>query len=737
SEYKTQPPVDVVRPPEEIQAFRSVVYNDLLDSERAHCAELRGLLENFLEPLETSQILNKDEFAQLISNFVEVVDLHEELLKDFEECNDRVGKLFLSKAPKMKLIHQTYCAMHPKAIVIVDKYKENLNVFMENQGAAKPGILVLTTGLSKCFRRLEKYAAILQELQRHMEVSHPDRGDTQRSIEVYKELAASVAAIRRQKELELQILTGPIRGWEGEELSKMGEIIHMGSCAVGKDHVDRYFILLEQNLLILSVSQRMSAFKFEGKIPISGINAARLPDTEKIKNAFEITGPLIERIVAICQSTNEASKWVELLGKNNLGSIDIKRNTSFSSVAHLQPMSMSPIIGSQTRSSSSSMQQINQHKRSLSFNHHLSYNQVVAQQQTQQPQQHQAFLKPLLTQRKEIVPTSPNIKNAQTKNNWSITHLRPSNPCIASSQSNSQLKFELSTKRPQPTYEEDALVLRVIEAYSIAFQNTSRNTIHSALLQPFAPCLPIRGGKLQSSKHFSSSNPQLPYICSSLASFINNHHHHQHLSNSSSPSINSSVVWREVCPNNFNLYTSSISSLNSSPYKLRYSTGKNEFRAASEERPPKGFIDQKFHGNLKKIPSSYDNNNTNSSANSPLISRKSSLQQNKIWGKSQSPTPQQMKQKQFNTIAVNSREKSPFLYDRRLNKSFETANGLLTENMNCHNDKGMKNSLFRRSSTPQLHSVYYDGNNPRDSVASSWCCGNFVVKQWKKMHQQY
>lgn len=74
------------------------------------------------------------------------------------------------------------------------------------------------------------------------------------------------------------------------------------------------------------------------------------------------------------------------------------------------------------------------------------------------------------------------IQNFLLLDNWSITHLRPSNPlrpCIASSQSNSQLKFELSTKRPQPTYEEDALVLRVIEAYSIAFQNTSRNTIHS------------------------------------------------------------------------------------------------------------------------------------------------------------------------------------------------------------------------------------------------------------------
>lgn len=81
----------------------------------------------------------------------------------------------------------------------------------------------------------------------------------------------------------------------------------------------------------------MSAFKFEGKIPVSGINAARLVDTDKIKNAFEITGPLIERIVAICQSSNEANKWVELLAKNVSGAIDIKRNTSFTSGAHLQP----------------------------------------------------------------------------------------------------------------------------------------------------------------------------------------------------------------------------------------------------------------------------------------------------------------------------------------------------------------------------------------------------------------
>jgi Rho guanine nucleotide exchange factor 7 len=84
----------------------------------------------------------------------------------------------------------------------------------------------------------------------------------------------------------------------------------------------------------------MSAFKFEAKTSIIGVTVTRLPDTEKIKNAFEITGPSIERMIAICQSSAEANKWVELLSKhaiNNSNSTiqDIKRNTSFTSGAHL------------------------------------------------------------------------------------------------------------------------------------------------------------------------------------------------------------------------------------------------------------------------------------------------------------------------------------------------------------------------------------------------------------------
>lgn len=494
---------ETIRPPEDIQAFRSVVFRDLLESERAHVAELRGMVENFLEPLQSSQILNLDEYTQLMCNFVEIVEMHEEFLQNLEDSNDRVGKVFLTKAPVMKKVHQCYCAAHPRAIIIVDKYRDELNVFMEKQGAAKPGLLVLTTGLSKPFRRLDKYSAILQELERHMESCHPDRGDTQRSIAVYKDIASSCSATRRQKELELQILTGPIRGWQGQELSTLGEIIHMGSVAVGPEHKDRYFVLFPHTLLILSVSQRMSAFKYEGKLPLTGISVNRLEDSEQLKNAFEVTGSLIDRIVAVCQGPNEANKWVDLLGAKLSGLVDgqpgkdMKRIVSSSAVNIPQPPPhMSPPTSGSSHPSrgSSITQHMSQHKRSQSFNHHLSYNQVQHQQNQKQLLANFASRNSEQSHQQPV----PNLKGIKEKANWKITNLRPApslRPALlnggnigtggggltgSGSVHHSLSLSQQSTKTP-PTYEEDALVLRVIEAYCAAYQSTARNTMHSGL----------------------------------------------------------------------------------------------------------------------------------------------------------------------------------------------------------------------------------------------------------------
>lgn len=50
-------------------------------------------------------------------------------------------------------------------------HSEELGEYMESKGAVSPGILTLTTSLSKPFTRLERYPALLKELDRHMQVN--------------------------------------------------------------------------------------------------------------------------------------------------------------------------------------------------------------------------------------------------------------------------------------------------------------------------------------------------------------------------------------------------------------------------------------------------------------------------------------------------------------------------------------------------------------------------------------
>ncbi|XP_045542628.1 uncharacterized protein LOC106710665 isoform X1 [Papilio machaon] len=349
-----------IRAASEIQAFRNVVLKDIIDSEKAHVAEMQGLVTNFLQPLENSEMLTKDEFKQLTGNINEVLQTHEQFLVLLEECatktgpDQRVGGLFLQWAPKIKAVHQTYCAGHPKAVCILDKYKEGLNTWMENAGAVCPGVLVLTAGLSKPFRRLGKYPAMLQELARHVHEAHPDRGDTHRASVVYKDIASGCAALRRQKELELQVVTGEVRGWPGGELTALGDVLHMGSVAVGPSHQDRYLVLFPSALLLLSVSKRVSAFVYEGCLPLTGITVCKLDDTDTRKNAFEISGPMIDTIVAVCQTRAEADNWVSLLQKHS--------NTSSPSHEPGQPQSLPQL----TRSpSEGALSCINTSRRSL------------------------------------------------------------------------------------------------------------------------------------------------------------------------------------------------------------------------------------------------------------------------------------------------------------------------------------------------------------------------------------
>eukprot|EP00088_Acartia_fossae_P068401 TRINITY_DN8673_c1_g1_i5.p1 TRINITY_DN8673_c1_g1~~TRINITY_DN8673_c1_g1_i5.p1 ORF type:complete len:613 (-),score=149.34 TRINITY_DN8673_c1_g1_i5:499-2337(-) len=316
--------------------YRQQVIRDLLEKEQEFVSDLRSLLNQFLQPLHHADILDESEYQQLVGNIEDLIEAHQRLNSSLEDVRrsqpktQRLGQVFLQHGANIRAAHLAYWSNHPRAVCIIEKHREKLNTWIDNcqvgmggsgsgSGTSNaPGLMVLTTGLSRPFRQLERLARAIQEVTQHLEDNHVDRGDTQRSIGFYKDVASEAARCRRQKELELEVMTGTVRGWEGEPIDTLGEIVKMGPVVVGNDanKKDKYLVLFPSTLLLLSASHRLSAFIYEGKLPLSGLTVKRFDELEANKHSFQISGSLIDTIHCTCTEKSQAQDWVDKLQAN-------------------------------------------------------------------------------------------------------------------------------------------------------------------------------------------------------------------------------------------------------------------------------------------------------------------------------------------------------------------------------------------------------------------------------------
>ncbi|XP_023054648.1 rho guanine nucleotide exchange factor 6 isoform X3 [Piliocolobus tephrosceles] len=305
--------------------YYTVVLQNILDTEKEYAKELQSLLVTYLRPLQSNNNLSTVEVMSLLGNFEEVCTFQQTLCQALEECSkfpenqQKVGGCLLSLMPHFKSMYLAYCANHPSAVNVLTQHSDELEQFMENQGASSPGILILTTSLSKPFMRLEKYVTLLQELERHMEDTHPDHQDILKAIVAFKTLMGQCQDLRKRKQLELQILSEPIQAWEGEDIKNLGSVIFMSQVMVQygacEEKEERYLMLFSNVLIMLSASPRMSGFIYQGKIPIAGTVVTRLDEIEGNDCTFEITGNMVERIVVHCNNNQDFQEWLEQLNR--------------------------------------------------------------------------------------------------------------------------------------------------------------------------------------------------------------------------------------------------------------------------------------------------------------------------------------------------------------------------------------------------------------------------------------
>ncbi|KAM3662946.1 rho guanine nucleotide exchange factor 6 isoform 2-T2 [Ammospiza maritima maritima] len=309
--------------------YYPVVLQNILETERDYAKELQSLLGTYLRPLQSCDKLSTGDTAALLGNMEEISAFQQTLHQALEEVaklpenQQRVGGCFMNLMPQFRSLYLTYCANHPSAVNVLTQHSDELEKFMESQGAASPGILILTTSLSKPFLRLDKYVTLLQELERHMEEAHADHEDVLKAITSFKSLVSQCQELRKRKQLELQILSESIQRWEGEDIKMMGNVIYMSQVMVqsggSEEKEERYFLLFSNVLLMLSASPRMSGFIYQGKLPLTGMMLTKLEDAEGNEHMFEITGNMMERITVSCSTSQDLHEWLDHLQRLTKG----------------------------------------------------------------------------------------------------------------------------------------------------------------------------------------------------------------------------------------------------------------------------------------------------------------------------------------------------------------------------------------------------------------------------------
>ncbi|NXL26876.1 ARHG6 factor, partial [Glaucidium brasilianum] len=317
--------------------YYPVVLQNILETERDYAKELQSLLGTYLRPLQSYDKLSAVDIASLLGNVEEISAFQQTLNQALEEVaklpenQQRVGGCFMNLMPQFRSLYLTYCANHPSAVNVLTQHSDELEKFMESQGAANPGILILTTSLSKPFLRLDKYVTLLQELERHMEEAHADHEEVLKAITSFKSLVSQCQELRKRKQLELQILSESIQRWEGEDIKTMGNIIYMSQvmvqCGGSEEKEERYFLLFSNILLMLSASPRMSGFIYQGKLPLTGMTLTKLEDSEGNEHTFEIAGNMTERITVSCSTSQDLHEWLDHLQRLTKGTCNTVSKT--------------------------------------------------------------------------------------------------------------------------------------------------------------------------------------------------------------------------------------------------------------------------------------------------------------------------------------------------------------------------------------------------------------------------
>lgn len=249
------------------------VLQEVLDTESVYVQDLRQVIEGYLEPWRTECQI-QGQLNHLFSNIEEIYRFNKSFLQHLLSANcdpSQIANVFLQNDSGFS-IYTVYCTDYPRTMNVLTELTsdEKTAVLFRERQTALGHALPLGSYLLKPVQRILKYHLLLQRLSKQCESKHKPTVDL--ALATMTSVAAHINTMKRKHEeaVRIQEIQSQLYGWNGPDLTALGELIAEGTFRVGGARGRRHVFLFDK-LLLMAKSKPDGAFAYKTHIMCSNL----------------------------------------------------------------------------------------------------------------------------------------------------------------------------------------------------------------------------------------------------------------------------------------------------------------------------------------------------------------------------------------------------------------------------------------------------------------------------------
>jgi len=317
------------------ERMRVEVLNEILISEKYYVRDLEIILNLFLIPIRTNQIVKEEDIKSLFSNIELIYTVNHEVSANFQNELERVqdmqlinmGLLFIKTVEFLK-VYSIYSTNYANAIATYERLKkENKDfVLFLQEAEAKPDVkgINLMGYLIKPVQKICKYPLLFKELLKNTPSQHPDYENISLCLKRVEEVAEYVNERKRASENMHKMLDisehltdvpksfeffTPARTFIREGM--VGKINESGKLQ------ERYFFLFNDGIVYTKTQLfKKTTYSYKGFIPLDCCLLNDLVDTDEYQNAFSLIRiDSKKKNIICCNNVADKASWMEDISK--------------------------------------------------------------------------------------------------------------------------------------------------------------------------------------------------------------------------------------------------------------------------------------------------------------------------------------------------------------------------------------------------------------------------------------